>query len=40
MKGEVFDPLHLVVSAVTTVAVGVVCGLATVRRYRSEALLV
>ena len=40
VKGEVFDPLHLVVSAVTTVAVGVVCGLATVRRYRSEALLV
>ena len=40
VKGEVFDPLHLVVSAVTTVAVGAACGLATVRRYRSEALLV
>ena len=40
VKGEVFDPLHLAVSAVTTVAVGMACGLATVRRYRSEALLV
>ena len=40
VKGEIFDPLHLVVSAATTVAVGVACGLATVRRYRSEALLV
>ncbi|MDE0660647.1 MAG: ABC transporter permease [Gammaproteobacteria bacterium] len=40
VKGEVFDPLHVAVSAVTTVAVGVACALATVRRYRSEALLV
>ena len=40
VKGEIFDPFHLVVSTVTTVAVGLVCGLATVRRYRSEALLV
>ena len=39
-KGEMFSPLHLAVSAVATVAVGVACGLATVRRYRSEALLV
>ena len=40
VKGEVFDPVHLVVSAATTIALGVACGLATVRRYRSEALLV
>ena len=40
VKGEMFSPLHLAVSAVATVAVGVACGLATVRRYRSEALLV
>ena len=40
VKGEMFDPLHLLVSAATTVAVGVACGVATVRRYRSEALLV
>ena len=40
VKGEIFDPFHLVVSTATTVAVGLVCGLATVRRYRSEALLV
>lgn len=40
VKGEVFDPLHLVVSTVTTVVVGMACGFATVRRYRSEALLV
>ena len=40
VKGEMFDPLHLVVSAAITGAVGVACGLATVRRYRSEALLV
>ena len=40
VKGEAFDPLHLAVSAVVTVGVGVVCGLATVRRYRGEAILV
>ena len=40
VKGGTFEPLHLAVSAVTTVALGVACGLATVRRYRSEALLV
>lgn len=40
VKGEMFDPLHLLVSTATTVAVGVACGLATVRRYRSEALLI
>ena len=40
VKGEAFDPLHLLVSAVVTIAVGVVCGLATVRRYRGEAILV
>lgn len=40
VKGEVFDPFHLAVSAVVTVGIGVVCGLATVRRYRSEAILV
>lgn len=40
VKGEAFDPLHLAVSAVVTIAVGVVCGLATVRRYRGEAILV
>ena len=40
VKGETFDPLHLVVSAVVTIAVGVGCGLATVRRYRGEAILV
>ena len=40
VRGEVFDSVHLVLSAATTIAVGVFCGLATVRRYRSEALLV
>ena len=40
VKGEAFDPMHLAVSALVTVAVGVVCGLATVRRYRGEAILV
>ena len=40
VKGEVFDPLHLLISGVATLAVGVVCGFATVRRYRSEALLI
>ena len=40
VKGETFDPLHLAVSAVVTIAVGVGCGLATVRRYRGEAILV
>ena len=40
VKGEAFDPLHLAVSAVVTIAVGVGCGLATVRRYRGEAILV
>ena len=40
VKGEAFDPLHLAVSAVVTVGVGVACGLATVRRYRGEAILV
>lgn len=40
VKGATFDPLHLAVSAVVTIAVGVGCGLATVRRYRSEAILV
>lgn len=40
VKGEVFEALHLLVSAATTVAVGVLCGLGTVRRYRREALLV
>ena len=40
VKGEAFDPLHFAVSALTTVAVGAVCGLATVRRYRSESLLI
>ena len=40
VKGEAFDPLHLAVSAVVTIAVGVVCGFATVRRYRGEAILV
>ena len=40
VKGAMFDPLHLLVSAATTIAVGVGCGFATVRRYRSEALLV
>ena len=40
VKGEMFDPVHLTVSVATTVAVGAACGLATVRRYRSEALLV
>ncbi|MCY3810732.1 MAG: ABC transporter permease [Gammaproteobacteria bacterium] len=39
VKGQTFDPLHLAVSAVT-IAVGVGCGLATVRRYRGEAILV
>ena len=39
VKGEAFDPLHLAVSAVVTTAVGVVCGFATVRRYRGEAIL-
>ena len=40
VKGEAFDPLQLAVSAVVTVAIGVACGLATVRRYRGEAILV
>ncbi len=40
VKGEPVEPLHLAVSAATTVAVGVACALGTVRRYRSEALLV
>ena len=40
VKGEVFDPLYLAVSALVTVGVGVACGLATVRRYRGEAILV
>ena len=40
VKGQSFDPLHLAVSAVVTIAVGVGCGLATVRRYRGEAILV
>ena len=40
VKGEVFDPLHLLISGVATLAVGVVCGFATVRRYRSVALLI
>lgn len=40
VKGQTFDPLHLAVSAVVTIAVGVGCGLATVRRYRGEAILV
>ena len=40
VKGEAFDLLHLAVSAVVTIAVGVACGLATARRYRGEAILV
>ena len=40
VKGEAFDPWHLAVSAAVTIAVGVGCGLATVRRYRGEAILV
>ena len=40
VKGEAFDPWHLAVSAAVTIAVGVGCGLATVRRYRAEAILV
>ena len=40
VKGEAFDPVHLALSAVVTIAVGVACGLATVRRYRGEAILV
>lgn len=40
VKGQAIEPLHLAVSAVVTVAVGIACGLATVRRYRSEAILI
>ena len=40
VKGEGVEPLHILVSALATTAVGVVCGLATVRRYGSERLLV
>ena len=40
VKGEALDPLHMVVSAATTMAFAVACAFATVRRYRSEALLV
>lgn len=40
VKGQSFDPWHLAVSAAVTIGVGVGCGLATVRRYRSEAILV
>lgn len=40
VKGEAFDPVHLAVSAIVTTALGVACGLATVRRYRGEAILI
>lgn len=40
VKGGLFDPLHIAVSAAATVAVGVLCGYGTVRRYQSEALLI
>ena len=40
VKGEGVEALHILVSAAATVAVGVLCGLATVRRYGSERLLV
>jgi len=40
VKGEGVDPLLVLVSAMATIVVGVVCGLATVRRYGSERLLV
>ena len=40
VKGEAFDPWQFAVSAVVTIGVGVACGLATVRRYRGEAILV
>ena len=40
VKGEALDPLHMVVSAATTMAFAVACAFATERRYRSEALLV
>ena len=39
IKGEPIDPLHFAVSAGVTMAGGVCCLLATVRRYRSERLL-
>ena len=40
VKGQPIEALHLAVSAVVTVTVGIACGLATVRRYRSEAILI
>ena len=40
IKGESIDPAYFLVSASVTVAVGALCVLATVRRYRSERLLI
>lgn len=39
IKGEPIDPLHFLLSASVTMAIGVLCVFATVRRYRSERLL-
>ncbi len=40
VKGEGLDPALLLLSAVATIAVGLACALVTVRRYRSERVLI
>ena len=40
VKGEGVDPLLVLLSAAATVAVGIACTLATIRRYRSEKVLI
>ena len=40
IKDEPVDPAHVLLSASVTIAVGGLCAIATVRRYRSEKLLI